>query len=90
MKGTGLSLNRNLPDLMRRSLGDGAARNVFTIIDVKATRRATAFHKTQVAFYVRVLEELLRELDSSAPTDAHLDSFGEVWRIPDDGTAACG
>ncbi|PDQ20096.1 hypothetical protein CN311_16000 [Mesorhizobium sanjuanii] len=63
------------------------AQRRFTIIDVKATRRATAFHKTQVAFYVRILEELLRELELSAPTATQLDTSGEIWRIPDDGTA---
>jgi hypothetical protein len=87
LEGTGLSLNRNLPDLIRRSTCDGPARSLFTIIDVKATRRATAFHKTQVAFYVRVLEELLRELELPAPAAVQLDTFGEIWRIPDDGTA---
>lgn len=87
LAGTGLTLNRNLPDLIRRAKGDGGNGHLFTVIDVKATRRATAFHKTQVAFYVRVLEELLRELDASAPTGASLDTFGEIWRIPDDGTA---
>ncbi|MDC9823289.1 hypothetical protein PRN20_06060 [Devosia sp. ZB163] len=87
LAGTGLTLNRNLPDLIRRAKDDGGDGHLFTVIDVKATRRATAFHKTQVAFYVRVLEELLRELDASAPTGATLDPFGEIWRIPDDGTA---
>jgi hypothetical protein len=86
LEGTGLGLNRNLPDLIRRSTADGSVRHLLTIIDVKATRRATAFHKTQVAFYVRVLEELLRELDVASPA-AQLDTFGEIWRIPDDGTA---
>ena len=87
LEGTGLSLNRNLPDLIRRSTDDKSVRRLFTIIDIKATRRATAYHKTQVAFYARVLEELLRELDIAAPAAAQLDSFGEIWRIPDDGTA---
>ncbi len=87
LEGTGLSLNRNLPDLIRRSTPDESARSLFTIIDVKATRRAAAFHKTQVAFYVRVLEELLRELELSAPAAVQIDTFGEIWRIPDDGTA---
>jgi hypothetical protein len=87
LEGTGLSLNRNLPDLIRRSRPCGSTGSLFTIIDVKATRPATAFHKTQVAFYVRVLEELLRELELSAPAAVQLDAFGEIWRIPDDGTA---
>jgi hypothetical protein len=35
---------------------------VARVIDIKATRAATAFHKTQVAFYARMLETLLNEL----------------------------
>src|SRR3546814_5784452 len=58
-----------------------------TVIDVKATRRATAFHKTQVAFYVRVLEERLRELKLTSSEVTTINPFGEIWRIPDEGTA---
>ena len=50
---------------------------------MKATRRATPFHKTQIAFYVRVLEALLQELGVSAD----VNPMGYVWRIPDGGTA---
>jgi len=78
---SGLKLARTFPDLVRRSVEDGQC--TFTVIDVKATRRATAFHKTQVAFYVRVLEELLREMG----VVAQINAMGEVWRIPEDGTA---
>lgn len=88
LEGTGLYLNRNLADLLRREAPTqpgGPSR--FTVIDVKATRRATAFHKTQVAFYVRVLEELLKELRPALPALVQIDPFGEIWRIPDDGTA---
>lgn len=81
LQGTGLSLSRTYPDLVR--LEKTGAELIFTIIDVKATRRATAFHKTQVAFYVRVLEELLRELRITA----RINPVGEIWRIPDDGSA---
>ena len=84
LEGTGLELNRNIADLVRREiLPDGRA--CFTIIDIKATRRATAFHKTQIAFYVRVLEERLAEIRLSSPVTLNRD--GEVWRIPDNGTA---
>jgi hypothetical protein len=84
LEGAGLDLNRNIADLVRRrTLPDGTAE--FTVIDVKATRRATAFHKSQIAFYVRVLEERLAEIGLSHP--ATLDARGEVWRIPDSGTA---
>jgi hypothetical protein len=51
----------------------------FTVIDIKAARRATGFHKAQVAFYVRLLEARLRELG----LPASLDDSGEIWRMPD-------
>ena len=81
LRGTGVSLKRVFPDLVERKVVDG--RVVFQIIDVKATRRATPFHKTQVAFYARVLEALLAELR----IDADIDPVGYIWRIPDGGTA---
>ncbi len=87
LAGTGLTLNRNLPDLIQRTLGIDGEPDLLTIIDVKATRNATAFHKTQVAFYGLVLEELLAELGATNHRRVRLDPFGEVWRIPDDGTA---
>lgn len=86
LAGTDLALKRNLPDLIRRAPTTPGDRPVFTIIDVKATRRATAFHKTQVAFYVRVLETLLAEMGQ--PAGSSLDDHGEIWRIPDDGFAS--
>lgn len=78
---TGLHLARTFPDLIRRDVERGVV--TFTVIDIKATRRATPFHKTQVAFYVRVLEELLKEIG----VRASISPNGEIWRIPDDGTA---
>lgn len=86
LEGADLALKRNLPDLIRLAAPPERVDPVFTMIDVKATRRATPFHKTQVAFYVRVLEELLREMGISA--HAKLDDHGEIWRIPDHGFAA--
>jgi len=85
LQGTGLALKRNLPDLIRRAPINIGEQPVFTIIDVKATRRATAFHKTQVAFYVKVLDTLLTEMGLA--TGQCLDDHGEIWRIPDDGLA---
>ena len=85
LEGTDLALKRNLPDLIRYAIPPHSSHPAFTVIDVKATRRATPFHKTQVAFYVRVLEELLKEMGISAQT--RLDDHGEVWRIPDHGFA---
>lgn len=81
LAGTALTVRQTKPDLI--AVDRGAARPVFTIIDVKATRKATAFHKTQVAFYVRLLELMLKDHE----VDAVMDDHGEVWRIPDDGTA---
>lgn len=77
----GVELRRIFPDLVHRSTVDG--RSIFKVIDIKATRRATSFHKTQVAFYVRVLEALLQELGQPA----ELAPVGEIWRIPDGGSA---
>jgi hypothetical protein len=82
LSGTGLTLNRNLPDLIRRTPGAKGEPDLLTIIDVKATRNATAFHKTQVAFYGLVLEELLKELGASNPRRVRLDPSGEVWGYP--------
>ncbi|MCC8970046.1 hypothetical protein [Bradyrhizobium brasilense] len=82
LEGTGVSLKRVFPDLIHREI-DVGGRTIFTVIDVKATRRATSFHKTQIAFYVRVLEALLQEIGVSAK----VSPTGYVWRIPDRGTA---
>jgi len=85
LEGTGLYLNRNLADLVRRSASStDPNRAELTIIDVKATRRATAFHKTQVAFYARVLKALLDEMRIS---DTSISKTGEIWRIKDNGSA---
>lgn len=54
------------------------------VIDIKATRRSTSFHKVQVAFYALLLEARLREAGIATP----VDPTGEIWRIPDDGDAA--
>lgn len=78
----GVELTRTFPDLVRREVIDGEA--VFTIIDIKATRGARLFHKAQVAYYVRILEAVLLELN----IPAKLSPRGEIWRIADDGDAA--
>lgn len=85
LDGTGLYLNRNLADLVRRSPSkEKPGQFELTIIDVKATRRATAFHKTQVAFYARVLKSLLDEIKI---LDTSVGMTGEIWRIKDEGSA---
>ncbi|UKJ75442.1 hypothetical protein [Azospirillum brasilense] len=78
----------NLPLDLKRTFADlvhvdrSGARPVFQVIDIKATRKATAFHKTQVAFYARMLEAVLREL----AIDAAIHTEGQIWRVPDNGT----
>jgi len=74
-----IEIRTNLPDLVRRDVCDG--KTVFTIIDVKATRRARTFHKAQVAFYAHLLEARLRELGIKA----QISNKGEIWRFPDEG-----
>jgi hypothetical protein len=74
-------VRRTYADLVRRD-GSGPIP-VFRLIDIKATRIATAFHKAQVAFYARMLEAVLLELGIVG----QIDSMGSIWRIPDDGDA---
>ncbi|MGP4691984.1 hypothetical protein [Agrobacterium cavarae] len=85
LQNTGLFLNRNISDLLRidPSISHPGSSEL-TIIDIKATRRATAFHKTQVAFYVRVLEEVIREMKIPRLT---VSDHGEIWRIAGHSTA---
>jgi hypothetical protein len=71
----GVSLRRSYPDLIRIDHVDGAP--VFTIIDVKATRSSTAFHKAQVALYARLLQGMLSDLGVPGRVAAE----GEIWCI---------
>lgn len=79
--GADLALRRSFADLVERDLG--ASAPVFKVIDIKATRSARAFHKTQVAFYALLLEATLEERGLAGS----IDEEGEIWRIPDDGSA---
>ncbi|MHA3795430.1 PD-(D/E)XK nuclease family protein [Sphingomonas sp. YL-JM2C] len=76
-----IKLRRSFADLIRRDVRPTGLH--FTVIDIKATRAARAFHKTQVAFYVMLLRAMLAELG----VDAIVEPAGEIWRIPDDGDA---
>jgi hypothetical protein len=76
----GVGFGSNLPDLIRHGQDQGKDR--FTLIDIKATRRATRFHKAQVALYAILLDEYLAE--GGLPGRAAPE--GEIWRIPDDGS----
>ena len=79
--GTGLKIRRTMADLVRRDQLNG--QTLFTVIDIKATRHATAFHKAQVAFYSELLACVLKE----SGIDAACSTRGEIWHIPSDGTA---
>jgi hypothetical protein len=74
-------LRRTFADLIRRETVDGSI--TFTVIDIKATRAARAFHKTQVAYYALLLKEILSE----RRIEGKVSPYGEIWRIPDDGDA---
>ena len=70
-----VNVNRSYADLVFRDTGPmGTA---FRIVDIKATRRSTPFHKAQVAFYARLLQGMLSDLG----VDGIVDPFGEVWHI---------
>lgn len=81
MRGADIKLRRSFADLVRREIRASGLH--FTVIDIKATRAARAFHKTQVAFYVLLLRAMLAELGVVGTVEA----MGEIWRIPDDGNA---
>jgi hypothetical protein len=80
-KAQDIGVRRSFADLIRRQ--NVGSHTVFRMIDIKATRAARAFHKTQVAFYVRLLEAMIAEQGANAK----IDNVGEIWRIPDDGDA---
>lgn len=75
------TLRRTFADLIRRDAVAGATQ--FTIIDIKATRAARAFHKVQVAYYALLLSAVLAERG----IEGRVSPIGEIWRIPDDGSA---
>lgn len=79
--GVDILLRRSLADLIRRDLTENGPR--FRLIDIKATRSARAFHKTQVAFYALLTRAILSEIGCAGLVDAQ----AEIWRIPDDGNA---
>jgi predicted RecB family nuclease len=77
--GGGIGMRRSFADLIRRDVRPEGPQ--FRVIDIKATRAASAFHKTQVAFYALLLQEKLAELGLAG----RIDPIGEIWRIPDNG-----
>jgi hypothetical protein len=82
--GSPIELRRTFADLIKVERTSGSP--VFQVIDIKATRRATHFHKTQVAFYVRVLEAVLRSLGIKG----ELHDQGSIWRILSDSASEDG
>lgn len=79
--GAELVLRRSFADLVEREMRGGMPH--FRVIDIKATRSARAFHKTQVAFYALLLEALLEERGLKGEVSPE----GEIWHIPEDGSA---
>lgn len=70
-----LQINRSYTDIVfRESRPEGI---VFRIVDIKATRTSTSFHKAQVAFYALLLRGMLADLG----IDAVVDDTGAVWHI---------
>lgn len=68
-------INRSYPDLVfREARSEGV---VFRIVDIKATRASTPFHKAQVAFYARLLQGMIADLK----IDATVDPNGAIWLI---------
>lgn len=70
------------PDIVEVIEDDEGA--VFHIIDVKATRRPTQFHKAQVAFYALVLGALLKEQGIVG----RIDTQGSIWCLPESGDSS--
>lgn len=70
-----LKINRSYTDIvLRETRPEGT---VFRIVDIKATRSSTPFHKAQVAFYALLLRGTLADLG----IDATVDATGAVWHI---------
>lgn len=70
----------NFPDLVRHQAVGG--RDEFTIIDIKGTRKATRFHKAQVALYAILLDDVLIQ----SGLLGSVSSSAEIWRVPDSGS----
>jgi hypothetical protein len=70
-----LQINRSYTDIVFRE--SGPEGTVFRIVDIKATRSTTPFHKAQVAFYALLLRGMLADLG----IDATVDATGAVWHI---------
>lgn len=71
-----VEFKRGKADLVLLRMVDG--KPVLRIVDIKSTREALPFHKTQVAWYSILLGGMLTQ----AGIDATVDSVGEIWHLP--------
>lgn len=71
-----VELRRSYSDLVR--LDRSGATPAFQVIDIKATQRATPFHKAQVAFYGLLLQSILVALRAPGT----LSDTGQIWCLP--------
>jgi len=70
-----VDIKRSKPDLIL--VDRSGAHPVFQVIDIKAVRHATTFHKTQVAFYSLMLKATLADLNVPGAAS----TTGRVWHM---------
>lgn len=70
-----IQLNRSYTDLVFRDATPTGP--IFRIVDVKATRQSTPFHKAQVALYAHLLDGMLADLR----TDGRVSDMAEIWHF---------
>jgi predicted RecB family nuclease len=71
-----IEIRRSKPDLVR--VDRSGSSPIFQIIDIKAVKHATTFHKAQVAFYSLVLKSRFAELG----VPFTVSPIGHIWRMP--------
>lgn len=71
-----VQVRRSIADVV--SIDRSGADPVFQVIDIKAVRHATTFHKTQVAFYSLMIKAALAEMSLSGSVAA----TGQIWHMP--------
>ena len=57
----------------------GDSKPIFRLVDIKATRAPTLFHKSQLAFYSLLLDATLEDLE----TEGTSDEIGSIWCLPE-------
>lgn len=78
----GARFGKACPDLLRMDVVDGC--KLLTVIEIKAVRRATRFHKAQTAFYAEVLASVLEARNS----DVEVSDKAEIWYLSGDDIAS--